>query len=248
MTTKLDMAAAKGAEALLELRELEGNAKLTPEAFLAEAMRTAGIDEARLREVAAIVEARGAEHETIAAFLNVTTKQYGEPNIIGPVPPGKVDRWLRVYGRDDIAAALSTLKLTAAELLALAASRAVERWPGRFGPVEDREAWRDRCELLCERVERAKQTMREHVRADDFRIGERELLQAERDRGLCYLVFKRWPQIALGRPSWPDEIIEAVAAELAAKRAKEAAKEAAAKSATKAKRERVKPEPARPAA
>ena len=220
MTTPLDMTVTKAVDIYLELEGIDAARKLTADAFRRDALAIAGANMARIEEIESILAERGARAEAVASFVNRLSLFYREPGASRPF----VDcaKALRVYGRDDTGPQIADMKATASEICALAAVRAVKRFPDSFGSVRDFDQHLARADELRQGLSTLYKTMRQQFSSADIRMDTRTLGQAEREKGASVLVFARWPHVVLAADrNWPAEIVEAQARKLAAERAKQ---------------------------
>jgi hypothetical protein len=165
---------AEAVQVARELRELEGPAsyKLTPEAFVAEAVKLAHSTPERIAELRARLEADGgATWPASFGFLRRAVGFIRSPNCTRP--PRTVAR-LAFLDPDDTASAeaggLGAHGL--AELFAVAATIAAERHPDAFGENRDWQAWESRlAELRRRRAELVAQLERAWT-AEDVQFTE----------------------------------------------------------------------------
>ncbi|MGE3651562.1 MAG: hypothetical protein AB7G10_24745 [Reyranellaceae bacterium] len=192
------------------LRALPPRPKLTASAFVATAMTNAGADcdDERLDAIEALLaDPRNGAVSGFCLRLErsvVLDAAYGMPPANGP-------KLVRAYGSDEALPLLNTLGVHPLEVLALAARRAGIRSPEAFGICESVEeltaigrGLHDRRASLIEQLRRADLTP--HIVIETESVDRRH-----RDDGLCRIVFRDWPSVALV-PDWPEVLIAAVLA------------------------------------
>lgn len=186
-----------------KLNLLPPTPRLSAKAFVAEAMRNAGIDESDLDGVAEKIEQ--SSYSTPKSFLRTLTREVaGSPNY--PRPPTDASRVERAYGSDNLLSELNAIGVSPLQVVAVAAKHVAERQPERFGTVSSWERFdakrndleRQRREIMME-IEKA-------LTIDDLEFVN-DVPPSERDRGLVRIKLKNY-----GCLFTPDWSVAAVAA------------------------------------
>lgn len=226
--------AAKAADTLVRLRRLEAMRKLTSDTFLRDAMQSASLDEAGLDRIKAAFEA--SKSPTLAAVVRRLARFFSERTCPRFPLKDKFEKILRHCGQDGFDAALTDAGLSTHEVGVLAVIAAVDRFPERFGEIEN---WSQHEAAIADaraELDRLEAKMRSIYTATDLLIdrpplpplpdlikvnpNDRAAMDAyhreqfDRQRALRNLQPGPWlklhPSISLSDPHWTRQLVEAL--------------------------------------
>jgi hypothetical protein len=192
-----------------ELKTLDDNRRLTGPAFLRAAMRNADIDQTRLDQLRATLEARRGLLPNLAAFIEMMTNELGRSKNY-PGPPVKVSRVIGVWGNAQAEIEMREAGMSVLECVATAVAIAVERYPDHFGPVADPVAHEKKIVALKGDIGRGYERLREMYEPKDVEIVPPDpLRQSELAKaGYARIVFRDFPTVSPSTPNWPEVITE----------------------------------------
>lgn len=138
--------------------------KLTPQAFLREAMEIARMDGARLKKLREALESGKPELENAGKALRIMTAAWRSPNWSGP--PRDLRR-LNYLLNAPALAELAAAHATSFELAAVAAQIAGEKYPDDFGTAESTQATQKKLLELALRRDELDQQIEKAWSAED---------------------------------------------------------------------------------
>ena len=204
-TSKLDVLLNEGAEVLRSLHRLDGNRRLTPDAFLTAACRIADCSEEELSEFENRLDGAIGVDET-RIFIRRMVMAF-KPSTY-PTPHSNLPKLLRCYGSDTVPGELGIMDGSLALCQAVAAKTVTKRFPELFGEITDFAAHEKKTRQLRTRLDHLYSKMTDAVSGADFVIDNSTLLPDEKKRGLALVSFRRAPGISFGMPDWPRLLVE----------------------------------------
>lgn len=223
--TALDELAAKGAMLLAELAPLDHPEKAHKQscnAFLRDALIYGETTLARVRSVRDLIAKAGPNAGDVARTVDHLAKFHSEPNV--PCASSQVDKILRINLAGNAASQMASLKITTGEAVALGVLTATERFPARFGDVDDWASFSQRWDELRRDLDVIYANMRGAFSPNDLVFDTAATTPGERDAGLSRVTFRRFPDLTmLGGSDWPAKFVERVAREIETMAAQKAA-------------------------
>lgn len=203
--TSLDKLVALAVDVERQIAALPRLPKLSAKAWVAAAMKNAKADAKRLDAIEALFSRPGGDR--LGGFVRTLRRMVVEVPNYG-VPPDDGVRLLHAYGREGLHATLNEFGVTALELLALAARISAEMHPNVFGEVQHMSRHAEKVSALHDRRHALRAEMLSALTAADVEFDQESLVATERDKGLAYVRFRRWPDVVFAR-DWPARIVAA---------------------------------------
>ena len=173
--TNLEVLLVAAVEVDAELLHAEANSKLNAKAFVAQAITNANTSEAVIGKLEKLLKTtQGVDGAN--AFLRKMERVLSESNFPSPPPAYKFGQMARVYGNDDLAMDLDRLGFDVGMLICLACMRSAERFPHRFGTVDDAEAHQARIEILRGKRQRLLDQVESALTAEDIVVREHDTI------------------------------------------------------------------------
>lgn len=215
--TKLDLMIDQAVNLKRKLRRLEEHRKLSAESFFDHACELAECVAADVDDFQeALDTAVGAD--SVRSFVRRMMKAFKGDNF--PTAHPNMSKMLKAFGAVEVIGELAQLDNTPLAMAqALAAKLATERFPERFGEIDDWSKYEKKTADLRNSLAKIAEKMKSVVKGDDldFDSSHETLMPDERKRGLCRVSFRRAPGIVLADQDWPVRLIEDCEAAVPAK-------------------------------
>jgi hypothetical protein len=228
--TSLDRLAVSASLIIFELESKHRRPKLTPGAFINEAMRIGNTDIQRIGKLEEVLAQQVSGSGSIRAWIRTLSKLFLE-SFSEPHPD--IPKMARSYGSQDLLAELNSLNFSLGDAYALASQHAANLDPDRFGNCESHEQLIDKPNRLRAKLNSIYDEMRSACTLADLLIDESIASPSERDRGLVHISFRRAPShwewerteasdqpqkvlrrgVLLNSPDWPEQLARNALAE-----------------------------------
>lgn len=187
--------------------------KLSAAAFERQALERAHADATALDSLAMLLP----EAPSVRVYVSDLAKLIHNGNLTAPPSYERMPK-LTAFGPPSLSGDLASIGGNVWLALALAVRECARRWPDSFGTHDDLTAFDKNAAALRDQLERCYRAMPTALSGADVLFDQDTLTNPERDRGLAYVRFRRWPGVVFA-PDWPKRLVAHALAEAEAKAA-----------------------------
>jgi hypothetical protein len=193
----------RAADLAQKLAEQESGAKLSADAFEREALEAAGATTAHIDLIEE--ELRHPDYASAQQLVRKLAETIGSANVHSVPPADRMAMFIRAYSGEAAEAQLATLGCKGSYAFALAVRHAANRYPDRFGVIDDWQAYQKTLDDLRNEYQSALVDINFGIA--DLIVDYDSVSNEERARGLCRVSFSCTSgEVTLGQ-NWRQRLV-----------------------------------------